>query len=221
VTNIPSDWTIHSSSKPFINVRAHCLATIDGTTKQQNGNVSQWQNARDFRDELLALANSADDSSEIDPQSLPVRYKWLFDRSYARPLSSRDQSEKHSSLHEKSTKLDWSEVQQICKELAALGNDEYIFRAGFLPATTSNDIEEGDTVWAVDGCTVPLILRNASVVTLEDVNGQSYEIVGTCYLLAMSHLDCWVTSGTGLEQRWDFDPFRHMDALSTQMIRIY
>jgi hypothetical protein len=214
VVSLPPDWGTHPISKPFITARAHCIAAIDNTTRQGDGKIRSWQRCLDFSQGLRSLLDGILDSSEIDPISLPARYRWLFDRSYSRP-------DINSYLDRRTTKFEQTDVQRFCSELSTLGQDKFIFRAGFLPAITSHAFEEGDTVWAVDGCTVPLILRNMNTAKPGNTDAQSYEIVGNCNLLTMSHLDCWVTSGTGLEQRWDFDPFRYMHALGTRMIKIY
>jgi hypothetical protein len=221
VIDFPQDWINHPTSKPFITVRAHCIAMIDSTTRQGDSKVLPWQDCQDFAHGLHMLLDNVLSFGEIDSRALPVRYKWLFDRSYSRPSFGRGQLESDAFLRGSSTKFDRIDVRRFCSKLYSLGQNNFIFRAGFLPATTSHDFKEGDTVWAVDGCTVPLILRDMITATPGNTDAKSYKIVGNCNLLTMSHLDCWVTSGTGLEQRWDFDPFRYMHALGTQMIRAY
>ncbi|CAE7206224.1 hypothetical protein P3342_011437 [Pyrenophora teres f. teres] len=210
--HIPSNWPVDNFSSPFVTARAHCLATIDGTTRQVNYHRPTWQDAQDFSRGLMALIENDFRSKKFDSQAWPPRYQWLFDPSYARPTSAQ---------HQSPDKLYWTSLQQFCLELNKLGKDKYIFRAGILPAISSHDFQEGDTVWAIDGCTVPLILRRVKNLNHEYMDEWSYRIVGNCYLFALSHLDCWATSGTGLEQRWDFEPFRHMDPLGTQTIKIY
>jgi hypothetical protein len=221
VVNLPPDWVTHPTSKPFITARAHCIAAIDNTTRQGDGKVRGWQSCLDFGQGLRDSLDGNSNSNGIDSISLPARYKWLFDRSYSRPSLARDRPHDDSLLDCRTTKLDQTDVQRFCSELSTLGQDKFIFRAGFLPAITSHELEEGDTVWAVDGCSVPLILRDMNNATPGRTDTQIYKIIGNCYLLTMSHLDCWVTSGKGLEQRWDFDPFRYMHALGTRMIKIY
>ncbi|RAR09211.1 heterokaryon incompatibility protein [Stemphylium lycopersici] len=210
--HIPSKWPIDLSRSPSITVRAHCLATIDNTTQEGYGERSRWQDAQAFGRDLMALIGDDVSQSDIDPRAWPAQYNWLLDPSYTRSISSIVQSNGFSAM-ETPQHIYRTAVQQLCAELETRGEEKYIFRAGMLPAITSHEFAEGDTVWAVDGCAVPLILRRRGV--------ESYRIVGNCYLFALSHLDCWSTSGTGLDQRWDFDPFRHMDALGTQRIKIF
>jgi hypothetical protein len=221
VVSLPKEWIIHTISKPFITVRAHCIGTIDSTTRQDDGKTQRWQDCLDFSQGLSTLLDGVLDSSEIDPRALPVQYKWLFDRSYSRSDFAQDGLDVSALNDGRTMKFDFVDIQRFCTELVNLGQEKFIFRAGPLPAVASHDFNEGDTVWAIDGCTVPLILRSTSNVTPGNMGVPGYKIVGNCYLLTLLHLDCWATSGTGLEQRWDFDPFRYMDAHGTQNINIY
>jgi hypothetical protein len=214
VADIPVSWPANPYSKPSIGVRAHCLATIDSTTMQGSSESQRWQGAQDFGFGMKALTDGDAGPRDFDMESWPSRYKWLFDPKYTRL--------NHPQLRTESTRdLHWVGLQQFCAELQTLGRDKRIFRAKYLPAVTSHDFEVGDTVWAVDGCTVPLILRSEYNVRPRIAGRRSFVIVGDCHLFALSHLDCWTTAGTGLDQRWDFDPFRHMDAMGTQMINLH
>ncbi|KAF1834474.1 HET-domain-containing protein [Decorospora gaudefroyi] len=214
--HIPLGWPKTPGLKPFISIRAHCLATIDSTTKRSG----EWQNASDFSQKLMALIGS-DVGSDINPQTWPRDFKWLFDPRCTRLSHTQAGSKDKLVIIESLKKPYLVEMQRFCAELAELGKNKYFFKAGFLPAITSHDIEEGDTVWAVDGCPVLLVLRNTRDVAPDSKKVRSYRIVGDCYLLTLSHLDCFVTSGTGFDQRWDFDPFRYMDTLGTQTINIF
>ncbi|RMZ72142.1 heterokaryon incompatibility [Pyrenophora seminiperda CCB06] len=201
---IPSKWPVDNFSSPYLTARAHCLATIHSTMKQD---------AQDFSRGLLALIGSDIVSKKFASQAWPARYQWLFDPLYARTVPAQ---------HQNPDQLYWTSLEHFCIELDKLGKDKHIFRAGILPAITSHDFQEGDTVWAIDGCTVPLLLRRVKSRNHAQMDDTwSYRIVGNCYLFALSHLDCWATSGTGADQRWDFEPFRHMDPLGTQTIKIY
>jgi hypothetical protein len=219
VVDIPASWPANLSSKPSVEVRGHCLATIDSTTKQEHGS-SQWQDAQDFGDSLGALIEDHSTPKDFDMRLWPTRFQWLFNPSYMRLDDSQLQPDSTSAMKSFSN-LHWAGLQQFCTELQTLGRNKYIFRAEYLPAITNHDFDVGDTVWAVDGCTVPLILRPDNHVTQGDAGRRSYTIVGDCYLFALSHMDCWMTSGAGLDQRWDFNPFRHMDALGTQNIYLH
>ena len=219
VVDIPASWPANLSSKPSVEVRGHCLATIDSTTKQEHGS-SQWQDAQDFGDSLGALIEDHSTPKDFDMRLWPTRFQWLFNPSYMRLDDSQLQPDSTSAMKSFSN-LHWAGLQQFCTELQTLGRNKYIFRAEYLPAITNHDFDVGDTVWAVDGCTVPLILRPDNHVTQGDAGRRSYTIVGDCYLFALSHMDCWMTSATVLDQRWDFNPFRHMDALGTQKINLH
>lgn len=212
VVHLPPRWPIDRSSTPSIAVQAHCLATIDDTTREGYGQSSRWQDAQTFGRDLMALTSSWASRSDANPSSWPAQYRWLFDPSYVRSASPTGEGNGPSAI-EPLEHTYRAAIQNFCAELDTQGKDKYIFRAGMLPAVTSHDFAEGDSVWAVDGCRVPLILR-------ETGNAGHYRIVGNCHLFALSHLDCWSTSGTGLEKRWNFDPFRRMDALGTQRIKI-
>ncbi|KAH6878208.1 heterokaryon incompatibility protein-domain-containing protein [Alternaria rosae] len=206
VVDIPASWPANIYSKPSIGVRAHCLATIDSATMQGVSESQRWQGAQDFGLSLKNLMDSDAEPRGFGMQSWPTRYRWLFDPHYTRLNQSQPRVTSAGDLH-------WIGLQQFCAELQSLGKDKRIFRAGYLPAVTSHEFEVGDTVWAVDGCTVPLILRPEYNVAPRMAGRRSFFIVGDCHLFALSHLDCWTTAGTGLDQRWDFDPFRHMDAM--------
>lgn len=216
VVDIPASWPADLSSKPSVGVRAHCLATIDNTTERGDGGSFRWEGAQNYGLDLRALIDGGACPRDFNMQSWPRRFKWLFDHSYTRLNHAPLQLDNRFSAIGSPENAHWVSLRQFCTELQTLEENKTIFRAGYLPATTSHVFDIGDSVWAIDGCTVPLILR-------PDKNGRrgSYTIVGYCYLFALSHMDCWTTSGTGLDQRWDFDPFRHMDALGTQMINLY
>ena len=214
VVDIPASWPANLYSRPSIEVRAHCLATIDSTTVQGDNDTQRWQDAQDFGYALKNLMDSDAAPCSFDTQSWPTRYRWLFDPHFTRLNQPQSRTTSAVDLHRIG-------LQQFCAELQTLSKDKHIFRAGYLPAVTSHDLEVGDTVWAIDGCTVPLILRSENNARYRMAGRRSFVIVGDCHLFALSHLDCWTTAGTGLDQRWDFDPFRHMDAMGTQMIYIY
>ncbi|USP82760.1 heterokaryon incompatibility protein [Curvularia clavata] len=212
IVHLPPRWPVDRSSTPSVAVQAHCLATIDNTTKEGYGQSSRWQDARAFGRDLMELTSSWASQSHADPSSWPAQYSWLFDPSYIRTVSPTGEGN-NPPVMESLEHTYRAAIQNFCAELDTQGKDKYIFRAGMLPAVTSHNFAEGDSVWAIDGCRVPLILRGTD-------NAGHYRIVGNCHLFALSHLDCWSTSGTGLEKRWNFDPFRHMDALGTQRIKI-
>jgi len=214
VVDIPASWPANIYSKPSIEVRAHCLATIDSTTMQGDNDTRRWEGAQDFGFGLKNLMDSDATPRSFDMQSWPTRYRWLFDPHFTRLNQPQSRTTSAGDLHRIG-------LQQFCAELQTLSKDKRIFRAGYLPAITSHDFEVGDTVWAIDGCTVPLILRAEHNVRPRMAGRRSFVIVGDCHLFALSHLDCWTTAGTGLDQRWDFDPFRHMDAMGTQLINIH
>ncbi len=214
VVDIPESWPANLSSKPSIEVRAHCLATIDSTTKQKYGEGFRWQDAHDFGLGLKAVIDGDASPRDLDMRSWPEQYRWLFDPYFTRLDHPHLQKESAQNLH-------WVGLKKFCDELQTLGENKYIFRARYLPAVTSHEFEVGDTIWAIDGCTVPLILRLEHNMRCGVARRRSFAIVGDCYLFALSHMDCWATSGTGLDQRWDFDPFRHMDAIGTQTIYIH
>jgi hypothetical protein len=209
---IPSRWPDDPSPTPFITVRAHCLAEIDGTTKEGYSQTSRWLDAQTFSRDLMALIGNGTSQTGLDPGSWPAQYSWLFDPSYTRSISSLLQGNSSLAMGPPEN-IYRAAIHNFCTELETHGKDKYILRAGMLPAVTSHDFAEGDSVWAVDGCKVPLILRRTG-------GAGCYRIVGNCHLFALSHMDCWSTSGTGIEQQWNFDPFRHMNALGTQRIRI-
>ncbi|EOA81405.1 hypothetical protein ACJQWK_10623 [Exserohilum turcicum] len=219
VVHIPSKWPHDASLAPSIVVHAHCIATIDSTTREGMGERSRWQDAQTFARDLLALIGNGSGPFDTDPRAWPAQYKWLFDPSYTRSrssiLQSNGSSTSTSMTAEPPENIYRTAIQQFCAELASHGQNKSVLRAGMLPAVTSHEFAEGDSVWAIDGCKVPLLLRGAGTAA-----PGCYRIVGNCHLFALSHLDCWSTTGAGLEQRWDFDPFRHMDVLGTQTIQI-
>jgi hypothetical protein len=221
VVDIPARWPANLLLKPSIEVRAHCLATISDTTKQGYEESFRWQDAQGFGLDLKALIDGDAGPRDFEMRSWPTRFKWLFDPSYTRLSQSQVQQDNKSSAAGDPGNLHWVGLQQFCTELQTLGRNKRIFRAGYLPAITSHDFDVGDTVWAIDGCTVPLILRPDNDGSHRNAGHRSYTIVGDCYLFALSHMECWTTSGTGLDQRWDFDPFRYMDDLGTQKISLH
>ncbi|EMD89675.1 hypothetical protein COCC4DRAFT_158880 [Bipolaris maydis ATCC 48331] len=212
IVDIPSRWPIDPYLTPSVTVRAHCLATIDNTTKEGYGPSARWLDGQTFGRDVMGLIGSGSNRTSLDPRTWPAQYNWLLDPSYTRSISSMMQNNTASAMGPPES-IYRTAVQHFCAELETHGKNQYIFRAGMLPAVTSHNFVEGDSVWAIDGCRIPLILRRTR-------DSEGYRIVGNCHIFALSHMDCWSTSGTGLEQRWSFDPFRHMDPLGTQRIKI-
>ncbi|KAH7402615.1 heterokaryon incompatibility protein-domain-containing protein [Pyrenochaeta sp. MPI-SDFR-AT-0127] len=212
VVYIPSVWNITSSSRSYLTVRAHCIGTIDGISRQvdslSEGQLSSWPSPHMFSHQLAMLLDR-----KIDPPFWPPEFRWLLASSKAQEASFQGESEKRLSAPDILSSFARTDLTSFCTELNRLGKNKKLFRAGYLPAIASACFQEGDTVWAVDGCTVPLILR-----TLED---RKYAILGDCYLLGLRQLDCWAETGTANSKEWHFDPFRQMDARGTQTIKIY
>ncbi|KAG9189715.1 hypothetical protein G6011_06583 [Alternaria panax] len=144
VVDLPVSWPANLSWKPSIEVRAHCLATIDSATKQGHGN-SPWQDARDFGLSLGAIIDGHSPPKGFDGRSWPTRFQWLFDSSHMRLDYSQLQPDSGSAM-ENSANRHWVGLQQFCTELQILGKDKRIFRAGYLPAITSCDFDAGDTI---------------------------------------------------------------------------
>lgn len=208
VVALPSIWLPGSGQKSFLTLRAHFIGIIDNTIQTPSGphdsfsrdGVSAWE----FREQLESL-----NSRDIAIDAWAPQYQWLTQGAHSKSFSERPDS---GAL----TEYEKADIQSFCDELARLGENKYIFRAGQLPAITSSRFEQGDYVYAVDGCTVPLILR---LVNSEAVS--KFRIVGIAYLLSLAHFDCWITTGMGNNQQRDFDPFRLMNAQTTQIIEIY
>ncbi|KAI8937880.1 hypothetical protein NX059_005567 [Plenodomus lindquistii] len=210
VVSMPNHWA--ATSKPFLTLRAHCIGTIDDITPDLYRPVSRFPHgipAHAYRDRLRSLI-----SRDIAVGQWPPQYRWLVESESvpSKPVQNPSELDSAASLTE-SNKAD---LHSFCDELTRLGDSKYLFRAGYLPAIASPGFECGDHVYAVDGCTVPLILRRVGTEEL-----WKFRIVGSAYLLSLAHMDCWVTVGSGLKQQWDFDPFRRMDAEATRMIEIY
>ncbi|CAO2657371.1 Nn.00g034970.m01.CDS01 [Neocucurbitaria sp. VM-36] len=199
VVHIPPNWRATSVSEPYVTIRAHCIGEIDGISRQTEGRMAQWPSPRCFSDQLTMLMKG-----DVDPPSWPSEFQWLL--TYVR-------SPTPESDHKTLLPVDETDLTSFCSELTRLGDNKCLFRAGYLPAVASACFEEGDTVWAVDGCTIPLILRH--------VEGPKYRILGNCQLFGLWHLDCWNETGSGDKRQWHFDPFRRMDARGTQFIEIY
>lgn len=209
VVHMDSTWTTNPFRMPYIKVRAHCIGIIDDTIQDVNCPSLQGQCAGVFRQQLMELL-----WQDVATHSWPPQYRWLVEGAPAQ----RDGSEQEAkpATPGSLTSFEKADLSSFCGELARLGEKKYVLRAGHLPALASAGFELGDSVYAIDGCTTPLILRPQG-----DGNQSRFRIVGSAYLLSLAHLDCWVTSGTGLKQQWDFDPFRQMGAEGTQSIVIY
>ncbi|KAF2856824.1 HET-domain-containing protein [Plenodomus tracheiphilus IPT5] len=206
------DWTTGPVSHPYLTLRAHCIGNIDHTVQDSNGPTGLNQpgmSAHIFRHRLLDLV-----SRDVGTNEWPPEYRWLVEGASAQRRLFEVRSE-HAGP-ERLTSFERVDVESFCEELARLGENKYVFRAGYLPAIASAGFERGDYVYAIDGCTTPLILRRIGTQGL-----WKFRIIGSAYLLSLAHLDCWVTVGSGLKQQWDFDPFRRMNAQGTQMIEIY
>lgn len=208
VVYVPSVWNATHSSRPHITVRAHCIGTIDGISRQTEGQISGWPSPHMFSHRLAMLMNQ-----KIDPACWPPGFQWLLAHSHAQETPFQGKPEKNLSAPNTLSPFARTDLASFCTELNRIDDNKKLFRAGYLPAITSSTFEEGDTVWAIDGCAIPLILRS-----LDD---RKYAILGDCYLLGLRQLDCWAETGTGNKKEWHFDPFRRMDARGTQTIKIY
>ncbi|KAL6712554.1 hypothetical protein ACN47E_000431 [Coniothyrium glycines] len=190
-----------SKLSPSITVRAHWVGKIDGRAYVTGGPTSGWQTAHAFSTQLKKLMNNG-----VAPSAWPTHLQWLLN----------PDARGHRSLSAPQT-LHWaekSELQSFCTELDRTEENEHIFRAGYLPVLSDAAFVQGDTVCAVDGCRSFLILRGV------DLQPDAYSIVGNCVLLGMMHFDCYDKRGSGGEQQWDFNPFRHLREVDTHIIQL-
>lgn len=208
VAHIPSNWDASSPAKSFIRARAHCIGAVDDITRQIEGLETSWPSATKFGHQLMTtLKNTA------EPALWPPAFQWLL--TYSKPQEPPDEyvmPDENGILPSVPVPVR-VELGSLYTELGRCEHDKYIFRAGHLPAVATGCFDVGDTVWAVDGCNMPLILRN--------VGGPNYKIRGNCQLFGLWHFDCWAESGKGDKREWNFDPFRRMDPRGTQTIDIY
>lgn len=212
VVTMPTGWTTGSATKPYLTLRAHCIGIVDDIVQDSDGPTGPSRYGLPthvFRLQLQTLL-----SRDVITDHWPPQYRWLVEGAHAQRNLFQDGSKRApvGSL----TAYEKADFQSLCDELARLGDSKYVFRAGYLPAIASSGFEPGDYVYAVDGCTSPLILRRMGSERL-----WKFRIIGSAYLLSLAHLDCWVTMGSGLRQQWDFNPFRRMIAQGTRMIEIY
>ncbi len=172
-------------------VQAHCIGTVDDFTKRQTASA--------FGQRLTGLLES-----NTVPNLWPFELQWLLNLKERQEVSQLDSSFNRNGLI------------SFCTELATFGEHKFIFRAGHLPAITTAKFRDGDSVWAVDGCRIPLILRA--------INDDGFQIVGNCQLLSLQVLDCWTKLGSQSspdQMEWQFDPFRLLKEHDSRIIDIY
>lgn len=119
-------------------VRAHCIGYINGNAKRNN----YWQPAASLADRILPYV---DEPIEAWPSDLG----WIL-RGFLSYLPSSE-----------SWRINRKDLRDFCEDLSNRGAGKYIFQVGQFPGITSfgEDLSEGDSVWAIDGCRVPMILR--------------------------------------------------------------
>lgn len=212
VAYVPPVWSRDPSDVSFLTVQGHRIAVIDSMYQEDSHPLAQGQCADTFRLRLLELL-----FSHVEPHTWPSQYQWLVRGIHARRKMNFDTAiDVYRSDRGALTSSEHAELQSFCTELERLGKDMHIYCAHHLPAIARPGFEIGDCVYAVNGCATLLILRPVG-----DKNLYKFRIVCGTYLLSLPHIDCWITSGRGSKQQWDFDPFRQMSARDSRTIEIY
>lgn len=175
------------------------IGKIDDTGRDLDAPDNAWPTCKEFGSHLHRLLDEG-----LHPNDWPFHFRWLLDpdekiHDFTREL-----------LHDIAADL-WTFHTELSRE----DDDARVFRAGHLPAVSSAAFRKDDSVWAVDGCRRFLILRSV------DSDAENYTIMGSCYLFGMNHFDCYEISGSGITQRWDFNPFRRMADRYKRTIKIY
>ncbi|KAF2691605.1 hypothetical protein K458DRAFT_381454 [Lentithecium fluviatile CBS 122367] len=192
---LPSCWGNVNQLSPHLIVRAHCIGVVDRSP-------CTWQYAETIVDSLYIVTKACGRSPKL--QTLHVAAGL---QSFTLGLSTWSQSVMASQFLTSSDIFHG--LPYIHETLMKYGRGLYIFQVGSLPVMAQYGLEEGDTVWAIDGSRAFSILRRLA-------NGQ-YQIVSDCYLLPIYGLDCWVPGSAQGES--DFDPFRM--GFETRWIEIY
>ncbi|KAF3047802.1 hypothetical protein E8E11_003742 [Didymella keratinophila] len=203
---------------PRLRIRAHYIDTVRVTNlvrrRANNGAIAvnnagdpfpapNWQGRSPAGDVLVA--HDLVTNLEEYPQLLAGDYRWMLD--YFKTVvelpkrvewssedtftNLKDKDLPFVNLHDLRTF-----VNAIKLHLALLDNwssrrASFVFATVYSLGFGGRGFHVGDQIWAVDGVTVPLILRKA---------GSEYKLIGECYLWAALNLDRW-TPGTK-KGRW-------------------
>lgn len=140
-------------SKPFptkrpslLIVRAHCIGQIKKSTMMDGF----WQSAYAFGD----MAKRA----MVRPfNRWPPFLRWIRKAIRSSPSFSGDQN------------IDWDDLRVFCEDLKNRWRSSIIFQAGVFPVVSpKHSVNEGDSVWFVDGFRTPLILTRVCDSAEED-----------------------------------------------------
>ena len=198
MVQIPVSWTTSLDSKPFIMVQGHCIGTVDEFRQTSSDSMPQRQTALAFGRRLKGLLES-----NTVPHLWPPELQWLLHLKQRQDSSHTDPFKRNHLL-------------SFCLELSRFEENKFLFRAGHLPAITAANFKDGDTVWGVDGCRNPLILRA--------FGDDGFQIVGNCQLFSLPFLDCWTKLGSKSspdQMEWQFDPFRPLKEYDSRIIEVY
>lgn len=201
---IPKEWPSRGHEVPTLYVQGHLIGEIDGICLNQDASKDAWPAVGHFKDDLESLL-----LSEVPPVSWPLRFQWLVDPNILIP-GSIDKKGLPKAL----TQQQRTELQSFCVELGRESSNNYLFRAGYLPALSRASFKAGDSVWAIDGCQVFLILRKFGIEAV------TYKVVGACSLHGMSQFDCYDSRGKETDKQWTFNPFRCVSQPISQIIRL-